>query len=95
MDYKYTLSNLEIQILNHDLLDIKDWIDKAIEGKINSCRKRVAMEYRQKAKELGERMVPVSDVDCVTAYFSNPSYMNREQRDLASNLIRLPEIKGL
>ena len=30
MEYKRTLTDDEVSILNNDLLDIKDWIDKAV-----------------------------------------------------------------
>lgn len=38
--YTRTITDAEQKILEHDLLDIKDWIDKAIQGKINNCAKR-------------------------------------------------------
>lgn len=40
-NYHRSLTDEEMAILENDLLDVKDWIDKAIEGKINNCRKRI------------------------------------------------------
>lgn len=46
MEYKRTLTQEEIKALHHDLLDIKDWIEKAIDGKIAKCKERMEQELK-------------------------------------------------
>ena len=75
------LTDEEVQILHNDLLDIKDWIDKAIEGKIANCRKRAAKQYEELAKAEDLDMVPAKEHLKVAALFAHPKYKNRTQRD--------------
>ena len=35
---KRTLTTTEETVLLNDLLDIQDWVDQAINGKINNCK---------------------------------------------------------
>lgn len=79
--YELTLTDLEAQILENDLLDIHAWIVGAIAGKINNCKKRAAIAYREKLKAEGAEMVPANDDVAVKAFFASPDYKNRTQRD--------------
>lgn len=81
LTYTRELTDDEVAILSNDLLDIKDWIDKAIEGKINNCKKRAAIAYREQLKSEGAEMVPVDDTVAVKALFARPDYKNRVAKD--------------
>ena len=43
MKIEIEISDLDAAILRNDLLDVKDWVSKAVKGKIGraSCRERV------------------------------------------------------
>ena len=43
-----TLTTTEEQVLGNDLLDIQGWVDGAINGKINKCKKRMLREWQPK-----------------------------------------------
>lgn len=45
------LTTTEELILKNDLLDVQDWVDKAIDGKINSCKKRMIDEWIMKTEK--------------------------------------------
>ena len=84
ISYTKTITDAEQAILEHDLLDVSDWINKAIEGKINNCKARAAKEYRAKLTENGAESLPASDDAAVEAYFASEDYQNRAEREANS-----------
>jgi len=80
--YTRIITDSEQKILKNDLLDITDWINKAIEGRINHCLKVAAIQYDNLAQSTGLITVPVSLNDKVNALFAHPNYKNRTARDL-------------
>ena len=42
---KRTLTTTEESVLKNDLLDVQDWVTKAIDGKVNNCKKRMLAEW--------------------------------------------------
>lgn len=79
MEYKRILTDDEMKILENDLLDVTDWINKAIEGKIHNCKKRIEKEIVQKGKI--QDLVKL-DHDLVKAFFKQPDYKCRKDREL-------------
>ena len=45
---KRTLTTAEESVLKNDLPDVQDWVDKAIDGKVANCKKRMIDEWLQK-----------------------------------------------
>ena len=45
---KRTLTATEESVLTHVLLDVQDWVDKAIDGKVNNCKKKMLSEWTPK-----------------------------------------------
>ncbi len=82
MKFQLEFTDDEVAILNHDLLDIKAWIHGAIAGKINNCKKRAAIQYREILKSEGAEMIPASDDLASKLLFSRKDYKNRQQRDV-------------
>ena len=70
----------------NDLLDIDDWVQKAVIGKINNCKKRMAQSATAilKADDSIETM-PATDDGLVAALLARDDYKNRAERDAASN----------
>ena len=79
--YERIITDEEQKILEHDLLDIAQWIEVAIVGKINNCKKRAAIQYRELLKQEGATMVPANDDLAVSIMFEREDYANRVQRD--------------
>ena len=48
--FTITISDDDKIALDNDLLDVDDWIQQAIAGKINNCKKRMAQEAAQVLK---------------------------------------------
>ncbi len=84
IEYKRTITDYEQKVLENDLLDIVDWINKAIEGKINNCLKRLAKEEHQRLINEGTDLIPAKlDSLCKNA-FNRKDYKNRIEREKAN-----------
>ena len=84
-----TLTDLQQQILSHDLYNDTDnagidaWIDDAITGKINNCWKRMQQEWttRLMNDESFTDPIPSNQADFVALVVARSDYQNRKERD--------------
>ena len=78
------ISDLDEKILLNDLLDIDDWVQLAVLGKINNCKKRMATQSTAvlKADDSVETM-PATDDGLINALLARDDYKNRAERDEA------------
>ena len=78
------INDLNEKILLNDLLDIDDWVQKAVVGKINNCKTRMADDAsaRLKADDSVESM-PATDDGLIAALLARSDYKNRTARDAA------------
>jgi len=79
------ISDADQVALEHDLLDIDDWVQKAVAGKVNNCRKRMASEAQ--AALMADPAVTTMPADAdglVSALRARPEYKNRAARDAAA-----------
>ena len=69
-------------ILKHDLLDIDDWIQQAVVGKIHNATKRMAREATEilKSDDSVESM-PATNVGLCKALMARDGYQDRVTRD--------------
>jgi len=76
------LSDADVMVLGHDLIDIDDWVQQAVAGKIASCAKRLAVEARQVLEsDPAVESMPAKRAALVAAYIARPDYKNRKQRE--------------
>jgi len=74
------------KILLNDILDIDDWVQKAVVGKINSCGKRMANEATAVLKsDASVETMPATDLGLQQALLARDDYKNRAERDAADN----------
>ena len=89
-----TLTDLEQKILSNDLYNdtdnagIDDWLDKAIEGKIANCWKRMQTEWTTKLMNDSSFTdpIPSNQADFVTLITARSDYKNRKERDDAGSI---------
>ena len=89
-----TLTDLQQKILSNDLYNdtdnagIDDWIQGAIDGKINNCWKRFQQEWTTKLMndDSFTDSIPSNQADFVALVTARSDYQNRKQRDDASNI---------
>ena len=75
-------------ILNNDLLDINQWVQDAMTGKINNCWKRMQREWTDKLMNDSSFTdpIPSNQADFVKLVTSRSDYKTRKQRDDASKI---------
>ena len=79
---KRTLSSTEEAVLKNDLLDVQDWVDGAINGKVNNCKKRMIAEWMPKLyADDSVSSIPASEDEIVAMIVARDDYKDRAARD--------------
>jgi len=79
---KRTLSSTEEAVLKNDLLDVQDWVDGAIDGKVNNCKKRMIREWLPKLyADDSVSSIPASEDEIVAMVIARDDYKDRVARD--------------
>ena len=77
-----TLTTTEVSVLKNDLHDIQDWITLAIDGKINSCKKRMTQEWIPKLiADNSVDSIPADEDELIALIVARDDYQNRDERD--------------
>jgi len=85
-----TINDTDQKVLYNDLLKIvtkdgvenegiKDWVEKAVEGKINNCWKRMQQNWTTKLMndESFTDSIPSNKTDFITLVLARPDYKDR------------------
>ena len=85
---KVEVDDTQQAILNNDLLDINQWIQGAMTGKINNCWKRMQQEWTTKLMNDSSFTdpIPSNQADFVKLVLARSDYKNRKARDEASKI---------
>ena len=89
-----TLTDLQQTILSNDLYNdtdnagIDEWIESAVEGKINNCWKRMQREWTTKLMDDSSftDSIPSNQKDFVALVTARSDYKNRKERDDAGSI---------
>ena len=83
-----TVNDTMQAIMNNDLLDIKEWIEGAVGGKMNNCWKRMQSEWTTKLMndDSFTDSIPSNQADFVTLVTGRDDYKTRKERDEAESL---------
>ena len=81
-----TISDTDQKVLKNDLLDINQWCQDAITGKINNCWKRMQSNWTTKLMndESFTDPIPSNKADFVNLVTTRSDYKNRTDRDKES-----------
>ena len=87
-----SLTDLQQNILKNDLYSdadnagLDDWIQKAVDGKINNCWKRMQSEWTTNLMndDSFTDAIPSNQADFVALVIARSDYKNRKARDDAS-----------
>ena len=82
------VDDIQQSILNNDLLDINQWVQDAMTGKINNCWKRMQREWTDKLMNDSSFTdpIPSNQADFVKLVLARSDYKNRKARDDASKI---------
>jgi len=89
-----TLTDLQQKILSNDLYNDSDnagldeWIQAAVDGKINNCWKRMQQEWTTKLMndDSFTASIPSNQADFVALVTARSDYKNRKARDDANTI---------
>ena len=89
-----SLTDLQQNILKNDLYSdtdnagLDDWIQAAVDGKINNCWKRMQSEWTTKLMndDSFTDAIPSNQADFVALVIARSDYKNRKERDDARTL---------
>jgi len=78
-----TIDDTDQKCMKNDLLDLDDWVQKAVEGKINNCWKRFQQSWTTKLMndESFTDAIPSNKTDFVNLVTARPDYKDRVTRD--------------
>lgn len=82
LEITVNISDDEVACLKNDLLDIDDWVQKAVTGKINRCRKRFVREWQPKLfADPAATTMPAKEDAFISAVLARPDYKDRAARE--------------
>ena len=80
---KRTLTATEESVLLNDLLNIQDWVDGAIDGKVNNCKKRMIAEWMPKLyADESVTQIPADDDEKIILIVARDDYKNRTEKEV-------------
>ena len=84
-----TINDTDQKCMKNDLLDINDWVQKAVEGKVNNCWKRFQREWTTKLMEDESftDAIPSNKTDFVNLVTARPDYKDRATRDAEAVIV--------
>ena len=83
--YTVTISADDETALDNDLLDKDAWIQAAVTGKINSCKKRMINEWRPILfADDSVATIPANDDDFIALVIARDDYKTRVEREAES-----------
>ncbi len=77
-----TLTDEQVKVLEHELIDIDDWIADAIDGRINHSVNVIANEAQEALmNDPDVETMPTKRDALVAVYMARPDYKNRAQKE--------------
>ena len=80
-----TINDTDEKVLLNDLLSIQEWVQGAVDGKINNCWKRMQSEWTTKLMndDSFTDSIPSNKADFVALVIARDDYQTRSERDAA------------
>ena len=79
---KRTLTTTEESVLKNDLTNVQSWVDGAIDGKVNNCKKRMLAEWMPKLyADDSVDSIPADEDEIVAMIVARDDYENRVDRE--------------
>ena len=76
------LTELEKKIMENDVVSAQAWVQAAVEGKINQCRKRIVSSHTQTLINDPEvETIPATADGICENLFNSAGYQSRAERD--------------
>lgn len=84
-----TINDTDEKVLLNDLLDIDEWVQDAVTGKVNNCWKRMQSNWTTKLMndDSFTDSIPSNKTDFVNMITARDDYQTRAERDSAAEEI--------
>ena len=70
-----TLTTTEESVLKNDLVDVQDWVEQALGGKVNNCKLRMIDQWRPILNaDDNVKSVPANDDDLIALIVARSDY---------------------
>ena len=78
-----TINDTDEKVLLNDLRDIQEWVQGAVDGKINSCWKRMQQNWTQQLMndDSFTDPIPSNKADFIALITARDDYQTRAERD--------------
>jgi hypothetical protein len=88
MQITITINDIDEKILHNDLADFEQWLKDAVEGKTDSCWKRMRQEWTTKLMDDTSftGSIPGVKEEFIAMVTSRSDYKNRAERDVQNIL---------
>ena len=81
-----TLTSIEENVLKNELSDIQEWVNNAIDGKVNNCKLKMIAEWISKLNNDPEvESIPANDADLIALIVARDDYKNALTRESESS----------
>ena len=81
MKYTVEINETDGLALSNDLVDINDWIQNAVTGKINNCTKRMIQEWQPKLfADPAVTSIPAAQDEFIKLVVARDDYKNAAER---------------
>ena len=86
-----SINDTDEKVMKNDLLDLDQWVQDAVTGKINNCWKRFQQEWTTKLMndETFTDSIPSNKEDFVNLVLARDDYKDRATRDAESEVARI------
>jgi site-specific recombinase XerD len=82
MQIQVNLSDEQVKSLEHDLLDLNDWVQKAVEGKISKCKDRMIQQWMPKLMADPDIVnIPADESQMIKMIVNHKNYKNRSLKE--------------
>ena len=83
-----TVDDTDEKVLLNDLVDIQEWVQGAVDGKLNNAWKRMQQNWTQQLMndDTFTDPIPSNKADFVTLVTSRDDYQTRSERDAAQEV---------
>jgi len=80
---KVKIKEFDEKVLQHELLiEVQEWVQDALNGKINSVKKRLVREAQEKLfSDDSIENIPATAEGLIQVYFDRPYYKSRKQNN--------------
>lgn len=81
-----TINDTDEKVLLNDLVNIQEWVQGAVDGKIHNCWKRMQQNWTQQLMndDSFTDPIPSNKADFITLITARDDYQTRAERDAAS-----------